>query len=87
LASSLRRVGITLFRHFPQNPKGASKLKIGEKVTIYEDPVTCKRPEGKATLVRLVKPSQPSDEPKLEHWEVQFDAEIGDTYIRVIKVP
>lgn len=54
-------------------------MKKGDIVTIYEDPITEKIPEGKAVLLRPVN----SDE-DLEWWEVRFKGE-DDTYYRFIK--
>lgn len=28
-------------------------MKVGDKITIYKNPVTCKDPEGKATIVKI----------------------------------
>lgn len=28
-------------------------MKVGDKVTIYTDLITCKKPEGKATIVKI----------------------------------
>jgi len=55
-------------------------LKRGMVVTIYEDPVTRKRPEGKARLVRLVQPLHDG-----AIWHVQFLGDAtGDEVRRII---
>ena len=53
-------------------------MKAGDEVTIYEDPITQRQPEGNATLVELV--SRLADG---EIWEVRFKGE-DDTYQRLI---
>jgi len=42
-------------------------MKVGDVVTIYEDPLTCTKPEGKA---RLLERLNVDDE--LQHWRVEF---------------
>ena len=51
--------------------KGVS-MKPGDIVMVYEDPIACQYPEGKAKLLQIVKPAEESQEPKLEYWLVQF---------------
>lgn len=47
-------------------------MKPGDIVMIYEDPIACQYPEGKAKLLQIVKPAQEGDNPQLEYWIVQF---------------
>ena len=55
-------------------------MKKGDIVTIYKDPITKQKPEGKARLVKFV--SRFEDE---EHWMVSFlDEEGSETYYRII---
>lgn len=57
-------------------------LEKGDRVTIYEDPVTCEKPEGIAVLVRQLNSD---DGDGLERWEVIFDDE-HEAYARTINV-
>jgi len=59
-------------------------MKVGDKVTIYEDPITCKKQEGIAKLVRHVK-----SDPALgtELWYVRFPSDPTVEYQRWIKKP
>ena len=50
------------------------------KVTIYEDPLTEQKPEGKAVLLSKVKDITP----ELERWNVCFEGEDGGVYQRDI---
>ncbi len=50
-------------------------------VTIYQDPITQQKPEGRACLLHKV-----SDEPDgLECWKVCFISEDGGVYERLIR--
>ncbi len=53
----------------------------GQRVTIYEDPITQLKPEGDATLVREYRPDTGDG---LSMWEVQFDGE-DEFVLRTIK--
>lgn len=54
-------------------------MKVGDIITIYEDPMTCQKVEGNARLVE----KQPSNNPPFELWLVDF----GDVKVmRWIKV-
>jgi len=56
-------------------------MKVHELVTIYEDPITQQKPEGKAILLHKI-----SDFPDgLERWKVCFEGEDGRVYERTIK--
>lgn len=55
-------------------------MKAGDTVEIYEDPVTCKKLEGKAVLIRPIGPPDRG----LQIWHVRFEGEKG-VYTRVIK--
>ena len=55
-------------------------MKKGEIVTIYEDPLTEKKMEGKARLVEEIV-----SDPPLESWYVRFIGEESDEYVRWIK--
>ena len=49
-------------------------LQVGERVTVYEDPVTENKPEGVATLLKRA-----GDELGVwERWVVRFDADGPD---------
>ena len=52
-------------------------MKVGDVVVIYEDPLTQKKPEGKATLIKLVM-----DDVEMQRWEVES---LGERYFRWIK--
>ena len=66
-------------------------MKPGDIVVIYEDPIACQHPEGKAKLLQIVKPAEEGAEPKLEYWLVQFlhgDKRIQhERFNRWIKIP
>ena len=53
-------------------------MKRGDVVTIYEDPITRKKVEGKARLVRLLS-ALPDD--NLERWEVHFTGDSQGHYV------
>lgn len=60
------------------------KLSKGQVITIYEDPLTETKPEGKAKLVSLQ--GRPVNQP-LERWVVQFlDDDFNNPVERLIKV-
>jgi hypothetical protein len=42
-------------------------MKKGDTVTIYQDPLTKKNPEGKAKLIKFISESH-----DMEFWEVKF---------------
>lgn len=57
-------------------------MKRGDIVTIYEDPITCQKPEAKAKLV--MKHFDMND--NCEYWTVKFiDDKYGGKYERIIK--
>lgn len=43
-------------------------MEKGQIVTIYEDPITRKKPEGNAKLLALEK-----DDPIMQYWRVRFN--------------
>jgi hypothetical protein len=43
-------------------------MKRGDVVTIYQDPITKQKPEGKAKLVKQISTAEGG----LERWTVQF---------------
>lgn len=45
-------------------------MKIKDIVMVYEDPLTKKKPEGKATLLKCLKSKGWQDQ--LEYWKVKF---------------
>jgi len=47
-------------------------MKVGDVVTIYEDPFSEKKPERKAELIALLK-----DDGDMEYWLVEFKGEAG----------
>lgn len=57
-------------------------MNKGDKVMIYEDPITEKKEEGWATLV---KPVNRDFGGGLERWDVRFDNEPEQTFERTIK--
>jgi len=58
-------------------------LKKGQIVTIYEDPLTQKKPEGKAKLLSCI--GKPINQP-LERWWIQFlDDDFNSPVYRLIK--
>lgn len=60
------------------------KLKKGQVVLIYENPVTETKPEGKAQLIGPIEQSMPDD---MERWWVQFlDDDFQNPVARLIKV-
>jgi len=58
-------------------------MKVGDIVTIYEDPITCEHPEGKAKLISFVK-NDIRHEDELSLWYVQFPDDLTE-YQRWIK--
>lgn len=58
-------------------------LTKGMEVEIFEDPITCKRLEGKANLIKklIAKRSIPNG---LEYWKVKFpsDGAVVDRFIK-----
>jgi hypothetical protein len=49
-------------------------MKKGDTVTVYEDPITQNKPEGRAILVNQIKVERWSDA-QLERWDVRFEGE------------
>ena len=60
------------------------EMKKGDKVMIYEDPITQKHEEGMATLVRQL--SKPGSVYGLSHWDVRFDTDVNETFCRSIQM-
>lgn len=50
--------------------KNFAPLEPGQRVRVYEDPITCQRFEAEA---ELVEPVGPGLDPWIEKWEVLFD--------------
>ena len=48
-----------------------TKLKRGEMVTIYQNPISCERPEGKAKLKRHISTDN-CGAMVIERWVVRF---------------
>lgn len=59
------------------------QLLKGQRVEIYQDPITKKDFEGKATLVSEYRPDVGDG---LSMWQVRFDDELGQTYLRTIYI-
>ena len=55
-------------------------MKVHDTVTIYEDPITQQKPEGKAILLHKVFDCPDG----LERWKVCFSGEDGAVYERTI---
>lgn len=51
-------------------------MNAGDKVAIYEDPITCRKFEGEAVLIKRL-----SLGPDSERWRVRFEGE-EETYER-----
>ena len=62
----------------------ASKVKPNDVVMVYYNPVTEKRPEGKAKLIREYRPDTGDG---LPIWYVEFLDEPGTEYLRAINRP
>jgi len=74
--------GIDLSKRLPcYRPKQRETIRAGQIVTIYEDPITCTKPEGKAELV--TKEDTYND--GLESWLVRFLDEPTEIRSRLIK--
>ncbi len=58
-------------------------MKKHDKVVIYQDPITCQKPEGKAVLLHKIDIDMGEG---LERWKVCFEGEDGGVYERTIKV-
>lgn len=56
-------------------------MQEGDKVQVYQNPVTRQNPEGEAKLVRLYRPDEGDG---LSMWWVEFDDEPGQEYMRTI---
>lgn len=62
-----------------------SKMKPGDKVTVFVDPMTEEKVEGLAQLVRLLEMPLPGERPALESWRVHFEGDDnGTSYGRMI---
>lgn len=59
-------------------------MKKGDKIKIYQKPLTFEGFEGEATLVAECRPDEGDG---LSMWEVEFDDEIGRTWWRTIYTP
>lgn len=60
-------------------------LNVGDRVMIYEDPLTREVVEDEATLVQRVDKVSPSQDRLCERWIVRFDDD-EETYERSILV-
>ena len=63
--------------------KGSTTYRRGDYVVIYEDPMTRKKPEGRAQLVEHI--ATHGGTPVLQRWLVRFPNE-HQTYQRIIRV-
>jgi hypothetical protein len=62
------------------------QLSRGQTVTIYDDPITKKKPEGKAKLIKFV--GKDDYFPYAETWVVQFLDELSaDEYLQRTIIP
>lgn len=61
-------------------------LHKGQKILIYENPITEHSSEGEATLIHLVKISRINFDYQLETWIVRFTGEERQVF-RTIKRP
>lgn len=59
-------------------------MKIGDTVTIFQDPYTELKPEGKAKLVKCLDDRYWVDDTKYEIWTVKFNSD-GYVTERTIK--
>jgi hypothetical protein len=76
----------TAFSYSPTFLQAAEggKLRKGQVITIYEDPLTETKPEGKAQLISPIDQSVPD---AMERWLVQFlDDDFHSPVERLIKV-
>lgn len=61
-------------------------LKLGEKVTIYYDPLTEEKAEGRATLKEFVALSPSGTQPVTEQWKVNFEDDVPSAIVlRILK--
>lgn len=58
-------------------------MQPGDIVMIYQDPITQKDPEGRATLVRQISPDEGDG---LSRWVVRFWDDPEACYVRTIYV-
>jgi hypothetical protein len=61
--------------------------ETGDVVTIYGDPLTEQKPEGKATLVRFEGAIGEYDNREIEMWVVRFLSEPDQTFERQLLTP
>ena len=47
-------------------------LKQGDRVLVYEDPITCQKPEGYARVGTLIQASPEGAVPALDCYDVRF---------------
>ncbi len=59
-------------------------MKRGQKVTIYQDPITRQRPEGKAKLIGRVSEIGVYEGHPVVRWQVEFADEPGVSYERTV---
>lgn len=57
------------------------KLQVGDRVPVFQDPITEEKLEGMAVLRRKLG----HDVGVFERWEVEFDADPGVTYERSVR--
>ena len=60
-----------------RSEEGGLSMEVGDIVTIYEDPLSCQKPEGEAKLVELL-----IDDKEMQYWKVES---LGEYYRRWIK--
>lgn len=62
-------------------------MEKGETVVVYEDPITRKKAEGVARLIRLIDPDSGEWDNRLfQRWYVEFENSPGETFDRQIEV-
>ena len=60
-------------------------LKHGDKVMVYQDPITERKPEGRAALMLLEDENCGTyDDRLLQRWLVRFETEPESTYVRTV---
>ena len=57
-------------------------LKPGDKVIVYQDPLTRTQPEGEAELISLFR--RESLEPPVELWSVRFEGESENRFRSIL---
>lgn len=63
--------------------KAISDIRVGQELTVFEDPFTRQKPEGRAKLVTFIRAANCTEPIHWEDWFVRFEGEEVDVRRRI----